>query len=131
RSEAPAERRVETPLTREHRHPARNASRAPSLVEPVRNASRAPSRNAPPTMQRTELSEGRRKVISNTQEDSEIAVRPAETALRGEVNIMTVNGISYNDDAAAASARDGSVAAPAGADSAAFDPDAVIAGLSP
>ncbi len=54
----------------------------------------------------------------------------------GEVNIVTVNGISYNDDTAAEGPRDGSVAAPAsadraGADPAGFDPAAFVANLSP
>ncbi|WP_159067447.1 DUF222 domain-containing protein [Gordonia iterans] len=43
----------------------------------------------------------------------------------GEVNIVTVNGISYNDDAAR------SAPSTEGFDTAGFDPDTVIAGLSP
>jgi len=50
------------------------------------------------------------------------------------VNIVTVNGISYNDDTAAEGPGDGSVTAPAGADPAdagVFDPAVLLADLSP
>ncbi|AVL99781.1 HNH endonuclease [Gordonia iterans] len=70
------------------------------------------------------LSDPRRRVTSDTKDERHQRLYQREQHF-GEVNIVTVNGISYNDDAAR------SAPSTEGFDTAGFDPDTVIAGLSP